>query len=163
MKKSFLAIAASSFMLLACGDDSSSSPATTEELCATAPLLSKGCLEGEWTLVRFEDAEGQEFFDPSDLAGGTLEFQVADSKSQTSQETFSYNSSVYSTLGYWSISEDGASFAQIKCTTGDPDCVPEVQNASAKIVGTDTLYISKNPFEYYPNTFLVPVEVYVRK
>lgn len=165
MKKSLLAIiATSALFFLACGDDSSSGSSNSRaDLCGKAPKLTKQCLEGTWVLDHFENVDGDVIGDGSDRTGGELKFQVAKSSEPTTAEEFAYSSDfIGSTAGNWTLAADSASFAKIECTAGDYACF--YSGVKAELVDTVTLYVQSSKmsvFEAYQNSFVPTIrEVY---
>lgn len=165
MKKSLLAIVASSALFfLACGDESSGSSNSRADLCGKAPKLTKQCLEGTWVLDHFENADGDVIDDGSDRTGGVLKFEVAKQSAPTTQEDFSYTSDYIGTsYGNWTLAADSASFASIVCTATDSyECY--ATGVKAELVDTVTLYIQTSKtsvFEAYISTFVPTIrEVY---
>lgn len=168
MKKSLLAIVASSALFfLACGDDSSSGSGSSNsraDLCGKAPKLTKQCLEGTWVLDHFENADGESVDDASDRTGGTLKFSVATQSTPTAAEEFSYSSDYIGTsYGNWILAADSASFASIVCKSFDTyECY--ATGAKAELVDTVTLYIQTSKtsvFEAYSSSFVPTIrEVY---
>ncbi len=167
MKKSLLAIVASSALFfLACGDDSSSGSGSSNsraDLCGKAPKLTKQCLEGTWVLDHFENADGDVIDDGSDRTGGVLTFSVAKLAEPTTAEEFAYESDFVGSLaGNWTLAADSASFAKILCTAGDYTC--SSTGLKAVLTDTVTLYIQSSNmsiFEAYQNSFVPTIrEVY---
>lgn len=160
MKKSVFALSALSALLLAaCGDSSNDSPATRAEKCAASPKVTKACLEGSWKLDHFEDGDGSKIEEAFDRVGGVLSFAV----SNTAEELFSYTTAhedvaVSCPAGKWTLAADSVSFASLTCVDWDAN----VGAVAVVMRGTDTLVVSKSPFEKYITTYVDVVnEVYV--
>lgn len=164
MKKSVFALSALSALLLAaCGDSSNDSPATRAEKCAASPKVTKACLEGTWKLDHFEGGDGSKIEEAFDRVGGSLKFAVSNAASNTAEEPFSYatareDMTVSCPAGKWTLAADSASFASLSCVDWNAD----VGAAAVVMRGTDTLVVSKSPFEKYVTTYVDVVnEVYV--
>jgi len=101
MNKFFLFLAFAAFALVACSDNSKPPP-SREELCK-APIITKECLVGKWTL---EEVKGDT---EKDCEGGNLELYEDGS--------FTFSNSKRTSIGAWKLNEGGT--MKIDCESED--------------------------------------------